>query len=68
MEPGGRRALRLTIGALVVLPAGVASLAGRWHLLRQNAGLVVTYGALAVAGAKYCYFAAVQRMDVGPAL
>ena len=67
-SPGAVVLLRLTIGALVVLPLGVASLAGRWHVLRQNAGLVVTYGALAVAGAQYCYFAAVQRMDVGPAL
>ena len=38
------------------------------HLLRRNAGLVVVYGMLAVAGAQYCFFAAVQRMDVGPAL
>jgi drug/metabolite transporter (DMT)-like permease len=67
-SPGAVVLLRLTIGALVVLPLGVASLAGRWHVLRQNAGLIVTYGALAVAGAQYCYFAAVQRMDVGPAL
>ena len=67
-SPGAVVLTRLTIGALVVLPMGVASLAGRWHVLRQNAGLVVTYGALAVAGAQYCYFAAVQRMDVGPAL
>lgn len=67
-SPGAVVLLRLTIGALVVLPAGLASLAGRWHVLRNNAGLVVTYGVLAVAGAQYCYFAAVQRMDVGPAL
>jgi drug/metabolite transporter (DMT)-like permease len=67
-SPGAVVLFRLTIGALVVLPLGVASLAGRWHVLRQNAGLVVTYGALAVAGAQFCYFAAVQRMDVGPAL
>jgi drug/metabolite transporter (DMT)-like permease len=67
-SPGAVVLARLAIGALVVLPLGIGSLAGRWHLMRQHAWLVVTYGALAVAGAQYCYFAAVQRMDVGPAL
>lgn len=67
-SPGAVVLIRITIGALVVLPLGVASLGGRWHLLWRNAGLVVVYGMLAVAGAQYCYFAAVQRMDVGPAL
>ncbi len=67
-SPGAVVLIRVTIGALVVLPLGLVSLAGRWHLLRRNAGLVVLYGLLAVAGAQYCYFAAVQRMDVGPAL
>ena len=37
-------------------------------LLRRNAGLVVTYGVLAVAGAQFCYFSAVSHMQVGPAL
>ncbi len=60
--------LRIAIGAAVVLPFGVASLRGRWHLLRRNAVTVVLYGVLAVAGAQFCYFSAVQTMDVGPAL
>jgi drug/metabolite transporter (DMT)-like permease len=67
-SPGAVVLIRVTIGALVVLPLGITSLGGRWHLLRRNARLVVVYGLLAVAGAQYCYFAAVQRMDVGPAL
>ncbi len=67
-SPGAVVLMRLTIGALAVVPFGVASLAGRWHVLRRNARLLITYGVLAVAGAQYCYFAAVQRMDVGPAL
>jgi len=67
-SPGAVVLIRISIGALVVLPWGVAALAGRWHLLRRNAALVVTYGLLAVAGAQFCFFAAIQRMDVGPAL
>jgi drug/metabolite transporter (DMT)-like permease len=67
-SPGAVVLVRITIGALVVLPFGVASLAGHWHVLRRNAALITAYGVLAVAGAQYCYFAAVNRMDVGPAL
>lgn len=67
-SPGAVVLIRIAIGALVVLPFGLASLAGRWHALRRNAVLIVAYGALAVAGAQYCYFAAIERMDVGPAL
>lgn len=60
--------LRIAIGATVVLPFGIVALAGRWHLLRRGAPTVFLYGALAVAGAQFCYFSAVQTMDVGPAL
>jgi drug/metabolite transporter (DMT)-like permease len=60
--------VRIGIAALVVLPFGVRSLRGRWQLLRGNVGLVATYGVTAVAGAQLCYFLAVTRMQVGPAL
>ena len=32
---------RIALGALVVVPFGVRALRGRWHLLRDNAGLIV---------------------------
>lgn len=67
-SPGAVVTLRIALGALVVLPLGVASLRGRWSLLRANAATVVAYGLLAVAGAQFCYFSAVQSMQVGPAL
>lgn len=60
--------VRVGVAALVVAPFGVVSLHGRWALLRRNAGLVLVYGALAVAGAQFCYFSAVEHMQVGPAL
>ena len=67
-----RRCLRhgaaIALAALVVLPFGLAALRGRWSLLRRNAGLVTLYGVLAVAGAQFCYFAAVVHMQVGPAI
>jgi drug/metabolite transporter (DMT)-like permease len=67
-SPGAVVLIRVALGALVVLPVGVVTLRGRWRLLWRNARLVVAYGVLAVAGVQYCFFAAVARMQVGPAL
>ncbi|MBI2244631.1 MAG: EamA family transporter [Nocardioides sp.] len=60
--------VRVGLAALVVVPFGLVALRGRWVLLRRNAGVVAVYGALAVAGAQFCYFSAVAHMQVGPAL
>ncbi|WP_435742155.1 EamA family transporter [Nocardioides sp. SYSU DS0663] len=60
--------VRVGLAAAVVLPLGLWALGGRWDVLRRNAGLVVLYGLLAVAGAQFCYFSAVQHMQVGPAI
>jgi len=60
--------VRIGLAAVVVLPFGLVSLRGRWGLLRRNAGLIVTYGLLAVVGTQFCYFSAVQYMQIGPAL
>jgi drug/metabolite transporter (DMT)-like permease len=60
--------VRVALGAAIVVPFGIHALRGQWHLLRRNAGLITLYGVLAVAGAQFCYFSAVQFMQVGPAL
>jgi drug/metabolite transporter (DMT)-like permease len=60
--------VRLGVAAVVVTPMGVVALRGRWGLLRRNAWVILLYGGLAVAGAQFCYFAAVSHMQVGPAL
>lgn len=60
--------VRVGLAALVVAPFGLVALRGRWGLLRRNAALIAVYGGLAVAGAQFCYFSAVQHMQVGPAL
>jgi drug/metabolite transporter (DMT)-like permease len=67
-SPGAVAFVRIAIGALVVLPFGVRALRGRWELVRRNLGTIVVYGTLAVAGAQYCYFSAVEYLQVGPAL
>lgn len=60
--------IRVGIAALVVVPFGLVSLRGRWGLVRRNAGVIAVYGVVAVAGAQFGYFSAVQHMQVGPAL
>ncbi len=67
-SPGAVVLVRIGLAALVVAPFGVRALRGRWGLLRRNAGVILTYGVLAVAGAQFCYFSAVSSMQVGPAL
>ena len=67
-SPGAVVLVRISLGAVIVAPFGIRALAGRWHLLRESRGLVVGYGLLAVAGAQFCYFSAVQHMQVGAAL
>ncbi len=59
---------RIGLGALLVAPFGLAALRGRWGLLRRRAVSIGLYGLLAVAGAQFCYFSAVEYLQVGPAL
>lgn len=54
-------------GAVLAIPAWVA-LAGRWHLLRDEIGILLAYGLIAVAACQVAYFNAVRQMEVGPAL
>jgi drug/metabolite transporter (DMT)-like permease len=64
-SPGAVVLARITIAALFVAPFALASLRGRWHLLRP---VVILYGLVPMALAQFAYFSAVARMDVGPAL
>ena len=66
--PGAIVLVRVGLAAAVVAPFALASLRGRWHVLRTGAPSILVYGVLAVAGAQFCYFSAVAVMDVGPAL
>jgi drug/metabolite transporter (DMT)-like permease len=67
-SPGAVVLARIALAAIVVAPLAAHALRGRWRTLRANAGLVVFYGAVPIAGAQFAYFSAVARMDVGPAL
>ncbi|WP_028651011.1 EamA family transporter [Nocardioides halotolerans] len=65
---GAMTLVRVALAAVALTPLGLASLRGRWVLLRRNLGLLGAYGVIAVAGAQFCYFSAVQHMQVGPAI
>jgi drug/metabolite transporter (DMT)-like permease len=67
-SPGAVTLIRIALAAVLVAPFGIFALRGRWQLLRRNAGTIVGYGTCAVAGAQFCYFSAVQYMQVAPAL
>ncbi len=66
--PGTAVLVRVALAALALTPLGLRALRGRWEAVRASWRVVVLYGVLAVAGAQLCYFFAVSRMDVGPAL
>lgn len=66
--PGAAVTARVWVAALVLLVPTLIAMRGRWSALRQNAGMIATYGLLAVAATQVCYFQAVAVMDVGLAL
>jgi drug/metabolite transporter (DMT)-like permease len=66
--PAAVTLVRVGLAAAVLAPVVVVSLRGRWSLLGRHAPMVLVYGVLAVAGAQFCYFAAIQHMQVGPAI
>ena len=43
-------------------------LRGRWTLLRLEAGTVVVYGVVAIAGGQLCYFNALESIPIGLAV
>jgi drug/metabolite transporter (DMT)-like permease len=67
-SPGAAVAARIGGAALVLAVPTVLALRGRWHLLRQHAGLIVAYGLVAMAACQVFYFNAIQTLDVGVAL
>jgi drug/metabolite transporter (DMT)-like permease len=67
-SPGAVTLIRIGLAAVLVAPFGLAALRGRWHLVGRSAVTILGYGTFAVAGAQFCYFSAVQYMQVAPAL
>jgi drug/metabolite transporter (DMT)-like permease len=59
---------RLALGAVALSAPALVALRGRWHLLRANAGFLLSFGLVAGAGAQFAYFNAVDRMPVAIAI
>jgi drug/metabolite transporter (DMT)-like permease len=59
---------RIGLGAVVLAIPAVVALHGRWRLLRANAGFLVVFGFVAVAGCQFSYFNAVERLPVAVAI
>lgn len=66
--PGAAVTARLVGAALVLLLPALVLLRGRWHLLHRNAGLIASYGLVAMAACQLFYFNAVKSLSVGVAL
>jgi drug/metabolite transporter (DMT)-like permease len=60
--------VRVGLAAAALTPFGLMALRGRPDVLRRNLRLVLVYGTVAVAGAQFMYFSAVQHMEVAPAI
>lgn len=60
--------VRVAVGALLLLPAAMYALRGRWHLVPRHLPLMAVYGTVAVAGVQLSYFNAISHLSVGVAL
>jgi drug/metabolite transporter (DMT)-like permease len=67
-SPQGAVTVRVWLAALLLLVPTLLSLRGRFRLLGRNAPFLLAYGLVPVAGSQWCYFQAVDYMQVGPAL
>ncbi len=66
--PGGAVTVRIGLAALLLTPVALVSLRGRWGALRRDAGAVLAYGLVALAGCQWCFFNAIEHVSVGVAL
>jgi drug/metabolite transporter (DMT)-like permease len=67
-SPGALVLCRIGIGAVALAPPAVIAVRGRWSLLRANAGFLLAFGLVAVAGCQFAYFNAVERLPVAVAI
>jgi drug/metabolite transporter (DMT)-like permease len=59
---------RIGVGALALAGPAAVALRGRWGILPANAGFVLAFGLVAVAGCQFAYFNAVDRLPVAVAI
>lgn len=67
-SPAALVVCRLGVGALALLGPALIALRGRWHLVRANAGFLLSFGLVAGAGVQFAYFNAIERLPVAIAI
>lgn len=67
-SPAAAAIARLGGSAFLLAVPAVLQLRGRWALLRRQAGTVVIYGLVAIAGGQLCYFNAIESIPIGLAV
>ena len=67
-SPAAVAIARLGGSAVLLTVPAVLQLRGRWALLRRQAGTVVVYGVVAIAGGQLCYFNAIESIPIGLAV
>jgi drug/metabolite transporter (DMT)-like permease len=67
-SPAAAAIARLGGAAILLAVPAVVQLRGRWALLRREAGKVVIYGLVAMAGGQMFYFNAIESIPIGLAV
>lgn len=67
-SPAAAAIARLGGAAVLLAVPAALQLRGRWGLLRREAGRVVIYGLVAIAGGQLCYFNAIESIPIGVAV
>jgi drug/metabolite transporter (DMT)-like permease len=66
--PGAAVTVRIGVAALLLTVPALIQLRGRWALLRRSLPTILCYGVLAIAGAQYFFFNAVDHVSIAVAL
>ena len=67
-SPAAAAIARLAGAAFLLTVPAVVQLRGRWALLRREAGKVLIYGLVAIAGGQLFYFNAIESIPIGLAV
>jgi threonine/homoserine efflux transporter RhtA len=64
-SPAAAAIARIAGSAILLAVPTVVQLRGRWALLRREAGRVMVYGLVAIAGGQLFYFNAIESIPIG---
>jgi drug/metabolite transporter (DMT)-like permease len=67
-SPAAATLARLAAPAFLLAVPAVLQMRGRWALLRREAGRVMVYGLVAIAGGQLAYFNAIESIPIGIAV